>query len=90
MNTGLSKRNLWAYPVGSVGRDMAVGMFTGYLLTYVLFTKSLTGAQFASLSVIMMARGYLTLLMIPLWAILLRLPAPVSANSSPGLPLAVC
>lgn len=39
MNTGLSKRNLWAYPVGSVGRDMAVGMFTGYLLTYVLFTK---------------------------------------------------
>ena len=55
MNTGLSKRNLWAYPVGSVGRDMAVGMFTGYLLTYVLFTKSLTGAQFASLSVIMMA-----------------------------------
>ena len=23
MNTGLSKRNLWAYPVGSVGRDMA-------------------------------------------------------------------
>ena len=36
-------------------RDMAVGMFSGYLLTYVLCTKNLTGAQFAMLSVIMMA-----------------------------------
>ena len=55
MNAKLSRRNLWAYPVGSIGRDMAVGMFSGYLLTYVLFTKNLTGAQFAALSVIMMA-----------------------------------
>lgn len=55
MGKGLSRRNLWAFPIGSIGRDMAVGLFSGYLLTYVLFTKSLTGAQFAALSVIMMA-----------------------------------
>ena len=52
---GLSRRNLWAYPLGTVGRDMAVCMFTNYLLTYVLFTKSLTGAQFAAISAIMVA-----------------------------------
>lgn len=26
MSTKLSRRKLWAYPVGSIGRDMAVGM----------------------------------------------------------------
>lgn len=52
---GLSRRNLWAYPVGTVGRDMAGCMFTNYLLTYVLFTKTLTSVQFACISVIMVA-----------------------------------
>ena len=52
---GLSLRNLWAYPVGTVGRDMAGCMFTNYLLTYVLFTKTLTSVQFACISVIMVA-----------------------------------
>lgn len=52
---GLSRRNLWAYPVGTVGRDMAGCMFTNYLLTYVLFTKTLTSVQFAVISVIMVA-----------------------------------
>ena len=52
---GLSRRNLWADPVGTVGRDMAGCMFTNYLLTYVLFTKTLTSVQFACISVIMVA-----------------------------------
>lgn len=51
----LSRRNLWAYPAGTIGRDMAVCMFTNYLLTYVLFTKTLTAAQFAAISAIMVA-----------------------------------
>ncbi len=52
---GLSRRNLWAYPLGTIGRDMAVCMFTNYLLTFVLFTKTLTTAQFAVISGIMIA-----------------------------------
>lgn len=51
----LSKRNLWAYPLGTIGRDMAVCMFTNYLLTYVMFTKTLSAAQFAALSAVMVA-----------------------------------
>ena len=41
--------------MGTVGRDMAGCMFTNYLLTYVLFTKTLTSVQFACISVIMVA-----------------------------------
>ena len=52
---GLSRRNLWAYPAGTIGRDMAFCMFNNYLLTYVLFTKTLTAAQFAAISAIMVA-----------------------------------
>ncbi len=52
---GLSRRNLWAYPAGTIGRDMAFCLFNNYLLTYVLFTKTLTAAQFAAISAIMVA-----------------------------------
>lgn len=52
---GLSRRNLWAYPAGTIGRDMAFCMFNNYLLTYVLFTKTLSAAQFAAISAIMVA-----------------------------------
>ena len=51
----LSRRNLWAYPAGTIGRDMAFCMFNNYLLTYVLFTKTLTAAQFAVISAVMVA-----------------------------------
>lgn len=50
----LTKRNLWCYSVGTIGRDMAAaGLFIGHLLNYVLFTKALTAAQFTAISVIM-------------------------------------
>ena len=51
----LSRRNLWAYPAGTIGRDMAFCMFNNYLLTYVLFTKTLMAAQFAVISAVMVA-----------------------------------
>lgn len=55
-NNGLSKRNLWCYAVGTIGRDMAAGgLFIGHLLNYILFTKSLTAQQFTAITVIMMA-----------------------------------
>lgn len=48
----LSKRNLWAYPLGGIGRDIAGTLWSAYLLTYVLYTKTLTDEQFAAVSMI--------------------------------------
>ncbi|MDY2944423.1 MAG: glycoside-pentoside-hexuronide (GPH):cation symporter [Lachnospiraceae bacterium] len=49
------KRNLWTYPVGTVGRDMIYQLFTNYILTYTLFTRELTAAQLAAITGIMIA-----------------------------------
>jgi len=47
----LSKRNLWTYSLASIGRDTAAGLFSGYLMTFVLFTKNLTDVQFTLVSI---------------------------------------
>lgn len=49
----LFNRNKWVYSTVGVGRDMAYTLFATYLLTYVLFTRSVTDAQFAALGVIL-------------------------------------
>ena len=49
------RRNLWLFPLGTVGRDMMYTLFNSYLLTYVLFTRSLTAAQLSAITVIMVA-----------------------------------
>jgi len=51
----LSKRNLWSYTLGSIGRDTAVYLFSAYLLTFALYTKTLNDAQFSVMSIAMMA-----------------------------------
>lgn len=48
----LTNRNLFGFSLGGIGRDMAYGLFNTYLLTYILFTKSLSDAQFATVSMI--------------------------------------
>lgn len=40
-----TKKNLWMFPLGTVGRDMIYTLFTNFILTYILFTRSLTAAQ---------------------------------------------
>ena len=35
------KRNMWMFPLGTVGRDMMYNLVTNFLLTYILFTKGL-------------------------------------------------
>ena len=47
------KRNKWAYSVPGFGRDMAYTLFATYVLTYVLFTRSVTPEQFATLGIIL-------------------------------------
>ncbi len=43
-------RNKWIYSIGGIGRDMSYALFTNFLLTYILFTRSVTDRQFAVIS----------------------------------------
>ena len=49
------KKNLWMFPLGTVGRDMVYCLVTNFLLTYILFTKGLTPAQLGAVTAIMVA-----------------------------------
>ncbi len=51
----LRKRNLLLFPLGTIGRDMVYSLVTSYLLTYILFTRSLTAAQLGAVTAIMVA-----------------------------------
>ena len=51
----LSKRNFWMYPLGTIGRDFLYMLFNSNLITFILFTKTLTTAQFTSISFIIIA-----------------------------------
>lgn len=51
----VTKKNLWMFPVGTVGRDMVYTLVTNFLLTYILFTKGLTAAQLTVITAIMVA-----------------------------------
>jgi len=46
-------RNKWTYTVPGMGRDMAYNLFANFLLTYVLFTRSLTTQQFGVIGTIL-------------------------------------
>lgn len=48
----LQKRNLWLYPLGTVGRDMIYNLFTNFILTFILFTRRLDAAQLAAITAI--------------------------------------
>lgn len=47
------KRNLWTYPMGTIGRDAVYVLINNYLLTFVLFTHTLTAAQITAVTAIM-------------------------------------
>ena len=49
------KKNLWMFPLGTIGRDMMYCLVTNFLLTYILFTKGLDGAQLGAITAIMVA-----------------------------------
>ena len=40
----ITKKNLWFFPLGTVGRDMVYNLVTSYLLAFVLYTKGLNAA----------------------------------------------
>jgi len=49
----ISKRTLWTYSAGGIGRDMAYTLYSTFLLTFILYTKSLSDLQFTAISIIM-------------------------------------
>ena len=49
------KRNLILFPVGTIGRDAIYYLFTNCLMTFVLFTRTLTNAQFGAITAIVVA-----------------------------------
>ena len=51
----IRKKNLWMFPLGTVGRDMCYNLVTNFLLTYILFTKGLSPAQLGAITAIMVA-----------------------------------
>lgn len=54
-NEKTTKKNLIYYPLGTMGRDAVYCLINSYLLTFVLFTHSLNGAQIAAITGIMIA-----------------------------------
>lgn len=38
------KKNLWMYPLGTIGRDMIYALFNSFILTYILLTRQLDNA----------------------------------------------
>ncbi len=50
-----TRKNLLYFPLGTVGRDMVYSLINSYLLTFVLFTHTLSGAQVAAVTGIMIA-----------------------------------
>ncbi len=51
----LKRRNLFFFPLGTVGRDMMYNLVNSYLLTFVLFTRELNAAQLGAITAIMVA-----------------------------------
>lgn len=46
-------RNKWIYSIGGIGRDMSYALFTQFLLTYILFTRTVSDGEFAAIGIIM-------------------------------------
>ena len=51
----ITRRNLWFFPLGTVGRDMVYNLITSFLMLFVLYTKGLNASQLGVITVIMIA-----------------------------------
>ncbi|WP_026652271.1 MFS transporter [Butyrivibrio proteoclasticus] len=49
------RRNIWCFPLGTVGRDMVYVIVSNFLLTYIMFTRELTNGQLGAITAIMVA-----------------------------------
>ncbi len=51
----ITRKNLWFFPLGTVGRDMVYNLITSYLMLFVLYTKGLNASQLGVITIIMIA-----------------------------------
>ncbi len=51
----VQQKNLWFFPLGTVGRDMVYNLINSYLLTFVMLTRHLDPAQLGAITAIMIA-----------------------------------
>lgn len=65
------KRNLIAFPLATLGRDMCSQFFTYAIMNFILFTKNLTVQQFSVISIIIVAARVFDALNDPLMGTLL-------------------
>ena len=75
------KKNLIMFPLGTVGRDMIYYLFTSCIITFVLFTRNLTNAQFGAITAIVVAARIFDALNDPIMGNIIE---RAGANSSPG------
>ena len=78
------KKNLWFFPLGTVGRDMMYNLVTNFLLTYILFTKGLDAAQLAAITAIMVAARVFDALNDPLMGNIIEIHIQNGVNSNLG------
>ena len=79
-----TRKNLWMFPLGTVGRDMIYTLFTNFILTYILFTRSLTAAQLSAVTAIMVAARAPVCGSLPALRAIALLPAVPSPDGCPG------
>ena len=84
-NVTSDKRNLWMFPLGTVGRDMIYNLFTNFIFTYILFTRHLTAAQLGAVTAIMVGARVFDALNDPVMGNIIERTARATASSSRGL-----
>ena len=55
MDEKTNKKNLFCFPIGTIGRDMVYALVTNYMLTFILFAIGPTASQLAAITAIMVA-----------------------------------
>ena len=83
------KKNLWFFPLGTVGRDMLYQLFTNYILLYVLFTRQLTPTQLMVITVIMVLARVFDALNDPLMGNIIERTRTVWGKYKPWLAIGI-
>ena len=83
------KKNLWFFPLGTVGRDMLYQLFTNYILLYVLFTRQLTPTQLMAITVIMVLARVFDALNDPLMGNIIERTRTVWGKYKPWLAIGI-
>ena len=85
----VQKRNLWFFPLGTVGRDMVYNLINSYLLTFVMLTRHLDPAQLGAITAIMIAARIFDALNDPLMGNIIERTRTKWGKSKPWLVIGI-